>query len=355
MQKIKRYLISRLILVLLCVAAGELLMSFLTRNVLFPFAAGIAKAETNELAFSIGDYFTLLRAIFSGVGTPVLLNLLFKSGAFAVLLLALALLLAPIVAGILFYAQIAVRAIDRLQEKRDAERQAYDEERNLMLSDFAHDLRTPIMTISGYAGALADGVIRDPEKEKEYLQAIRAKADRMRDLINDLFDFAKLGSAGYGLKKEETDLHELLREAAAQSFTDAEEAGMELLAEIPEAPYSVMADRVQTQRIFQNLLSNALRHNPSGTKILVKTEALPGFERLFIADDGVRIEKSEKELFAPFVREDNARSSSGGSGLGLSIASKIAEMHGWELSLMQPCGAYTKAFVLQVPERAGVE
>ena len=220
-----------------------------------------------------------------------------------------------------------------------------------MFSDFAHDLRTPIMTISGYAGALSDGVVKDETQKKQYLTAIRAKADRMSELITLLFDYTKLGSVNFHLKKEPVDRNELLRETAASAFSDMEDAGMELLAEIPEEPYVVSADRAQVSRVIGNLLTNAIRHNPAGTKIAVGVRRLAGMEMIAVADTGVTIEKDPKQLFEPFVKGDDSRSETKGSGLGLSIAKKIVDMHGWEIELRQPFGKYTKAFVISVPER----
>jgi len=83
----------------------------------------------------------------------------------------------------------------------------------------------------------------------------------------------------------------------------------------------------------------------------VSVKQMAGMEKIAVADNGVRIEKSGKELFEPFVKGDDSRSESTGSGLGLSIVKKITEMHGWEIELVQPFGNYTKAFVIKVPER----
>ncbi|MBE5997969.1 MAG: HAMP domain-containing histidine kinase, partial [Lachnospiraceae bacterium] len=236
-------------------------------------------------------------------------------------------------------------------KEREAERAQADAQRNLMFSDFSHDLRTPIMTISGYAGALADGMVKDEDQKQEYLEAIRAKSGRMSELINLLFDYTKLGSVNFHLNKEKTDLNELLREVAASAFSDFEEAEMDFLAEIPEEPYFVMLDKAQSARVFHNLLINIIRHNPAGTGAAVSVKQMAGMEKIAVADNGVRIEKSGKELFEPFVKGDDSRSESTGSGLGLSIVKKITEMHGWEIELVQPFGNYTKAFVIKVPER----
>ncbi len=351
MEKLKSYLISRMLFVLVAILAAEAGMVFLVRHVLLAYAARIAEYSPAAGTLGTADVIPILIGVFSGRAVSVFLDIVRKSTAVGAILLSVVLVILPVLVGVLLYSRIAVRQVDRLEKEREAERKAFDARRNLMLSDFAHDLRTPVMTISGYAGALSDGLVKEPEKQAEYLTAIRTKADRMGSLINLLFDYTKLGSVNYSLEKEETDLNELLREAAASVFDEVENAEMELLPEIPEEAYTVQADRAQTARVFHNLLANAVKHNPAGTKIAVVVKRRAGIEYIAFADSGVRIEKDAAELFEPFVRGDSARKGDGGSGLGLSIAKRITEMHGWELTLEQPYGEYTKAFVIAVPER----
>ena len=123
---------------------------------------------------------------------------------------------------------------------------------------------------------------------------------------------------------------------------------MELVTDIPEEEYYIVADRSQLTRILENLFKNAIRHNPRGTVIYAGIKKIPRGEDLIIADSGTVIDKSEEELFSPFIRGDSSRSGDEGSGLGLSIASKIANMHGYEFFLMNDFPGYTKAFVLRV-------
>lgn len=114
----------------------------------------------------------------------------------------------PFMVGAFIYARIVTREVAKLQRLREQAKQEYDRKRNLMLSDIAHDLRTPITTISGYAAALSDGMV-PPEKQQEYLDAIRCKSVRMNDLISLLFDYVKLDSDGFALSLVPLDLCEL--------------------------------------------------------------------------------------------------------------------------------------------------
>ena len=350
METLKVFLIKRLIAVMAVVLVSEAFVLALVRVFLVPIALRAASMQP-PARVSVTEILLGLYSVIIGHWQLTPAGIAVRSGAVLLMLLSLFLLAAPVTAGIILYAQMVSARVDELQRKRDEEHRDYDAQRSLMLSDFAHDLRTPIMTISGYAGALQDGMVKDEEQKKEYLDAIRRKADRMSELINLLFDYTKLGSVNYHLQKEKIDLNELLREAAAAAFSDFEDAGTDLLVEIPEEPFFVQADAAQVSRVFHNLLINIIRHNPAGTEAAVSVKRLAGAELIAVADTGVRIEKDGPELFDPFVKGDNSRSGGTGSGLGLSIAKKITDMHGWELTLRQPFGNYTKAFVIQVTER----
>ena len=350
MDQLKRYLITRLLLVTGFVIATEFIFMMPVRFVILPVAAGISSYENATGSFSFNDIISILGNLFFGKNPNLVIGLAARSKVLLLLFLSAILFLIPLAAGILFYTRLVTVKVNELQKARDAEREAYDKQRNLMLSDFAHDLRTPITTIAGYAQALDDGVVKDPAMQKEYLQAIHRKAGRMAELITLLFDYVKLGSTGFSLNKKPCDLNALVAEVTASLYTDIEEAGDELLADIPETAFTVEADRAQAGRVLHNLIINAVRHNPSGTVISVSVRRLAGVELVAVADSGVKIEKTAGDLFDPFVKGDDSRSGDKGSGLGLSISKKIADMHGWELTLVQPYGSFTKAFVIKVPE-----
>lgn len=260
--------------------------------------------------------------------------------------------LLPYLLSSYWYYKIVSKKVRELLQEEKAQKEAYDKQKSLLLSDIAHDIKTPLTTVCGYARALADDVVAEEEKRKEYLQAIVAKSMRMDELITLLFEYVKLDSSGFSLHKEKADLGELLRENVALLYQDMEEKAMEPEIEIPEEEFPFELDKIQMGRALTNILTNAVKYNAEGTKIFVSIETcLYKQYRIRIADDGEPIEDSLAEhIFEPFTRGDQARSSRGGNGLGLSISSKIIQMHGGELKLERQCAdGYVKAFVISLP------
>ena len=275
---------------------------------------------------------------------------------FLLVLIFFGLILLEILPFVIFgwlYIRFVLRRTEQIIREDELWHEEQDKNKNLMLADIAHDIRNPMTTIAGYAQALEEGMIHDPEKQKEYLSAIRRKSERVTSLISTLFEYTKLNSTGFSLKKSSVDLCELLRENTAELYTDAEEKGIELVTEIPEEPFSVSADPLQVSRVFSNLIGNAVRYNPSGTKILISlstNKTGDGDTHIVVADTGLPIsDETASRIFEPFSRGDVSRSTDGGSGLGLSISESIVRMHGWELTLETAFPGYTKAFVIRIP------
>lgn len=265
------------------------------------------------------------------------------------LILTIILFVTPILVTLVMFTRVIVDEVQRLEDEKEAFQREYERRRNLMLSDIAHDLRTPITTIAGYSKALNDGMVTDEEKYKEYLEAIENKSERMSDLITLLFDYVKLGSEGFKLNMEKVDLCELMRENAALLYSDVEEKGMELVVDIPEEPCVVKADALQFSRVITNIIANAIRHNESGTEITLELNPAPDKAEIVISDNGELIEEEiAAHIFEPFAVGDRSRRTKGGNGLGLSIARKIVEMHGWRLNLYQNQRGYKKAFIINI-------
>ena len=269
-------------------------------------------------------------------------------------------LLTPYIIGGIFFAISVAREIRRFNKEKEIEHRKEEERRYLMISNIVHDLKTPMTTVYGYAKALNDGIV-PADKQSEYLEAIMAKTNRTNEVVALLLDFVKLDSEGFMIKKSKTDICELVRSCCAFSYTDIESAGDEIDIDVPEKPLYISADSVQLSRVITNLITNAIRHNPSGTKIgiTLKCENFETAEdvRVFVADTGEEIpEELAEHIFEPFVTGDESRASGSGTGLGLPLSLKICEMHGFNMKLVQNPEVkryhlgdeYKKAFVVMM-------
>ncbi|MEK3904606.1 HAMP domain-containing sensor histidine kinase [Paenibacillus sp. FSL R7-0179] len=237
---------------------------------------------------------------------------------------------------------------------KDAEeqRKRIESERMQLFSHIAHDLRTPMTTISGYAGALAGGLVEEPDKQREYHLAIQAKSGQMNQLIDQLLAYSKLGAPEYKLKLAKVDLVELLRVSCAALFGEIESKQLSLELQLPDQPVFYMSDPLEISRAINNLLTNAIRHNPSGSLLYVGLTDESGRIAIHIADNGAVIPESiAGNLFEPFVSGSASRSASSGTGLGLAIVHKVMERHSGGVSVLNAASPYTKEFVLDFPKK----
>ena len=226
-------------------------------------------------------------------------------------LLVVLILITPYVIGGIAYAISIAKSIRRFEREKEIERRKEEERRYLMISNIVHDLKTPMTTVYGYAKALNDGVV-PKGKEAEYHEAIMNKTNRMNEVIALLLDYVKLDSEGFTIKKARIDICELVRSCCALSFTDIEAAGDEIDVDIPERPIFINADKIQLSRVITNLITNAMRHNPEGTKIKVSVTSdsvsTADDVRIFVADSGDEIPSPLcDQIFDPFVTGDESR------------------------------------------------
>lgn len=245
------------------------------------------------------------------------------------------------------------RMVHKLKDYEE-KRQTIENERIQLFSHIAHDLKTPMTTITGYAGALADGMVEESDKQREYHLAIKAKCDQMNELLDQLLTYSKLGAPQYKISLVPVDIAELVRSSCASLFGEMESRRMELELSLPKKPVFCQADALELSRAVNNLLTNALRHNPAGTLLFVGVEEEDEHIAIQIADSGVAIpETAAKNLFDPFISGSDARSSGSGTGLGLAIVKKVAQQHSGEVFVSDAPAPYTKMFVLNLPKYGG--
>ena len=237
---------------------------------------------------------------------------------------------------------------DRLAES-ERERERLDRDRQRMIADISHDIKTPVTVIAGYADALAAGKI-PPEDQPRCLEAIRSRTQALTGLVNAFHEYAKVEHPAFVLHTERTDLCEFLRVYLAGKYGEIDLAGFTLEVSIPETPLFCALDPFQFTRVLDNLLSNSLRHNRLGTLLAVSLRGGGKTAVLTVADNGSGIPpKQMQTIFEPFVVGSDARSS-GGSGLGLSITRRIVALHGGAIALSaHPALGCGTEFVLTLP------
>lgn len=232
------------------------------------------------------------------------------------------------------------RMADMLAES-EADRKKLDDERQRLLADISHDLKTPITVISGYAKAIRDGKV-PAEKVNSYLELIDSKSEELNKLVNSFHEYSKVEHPEFTLSPEETDLCEFMRGYLAERYDEITISGFSLNAMIPETAVWCNLDKYQMRRALDNILYNSIKHNGLGTVIAVGVAELeeaeedkPGRVKILLADNGIGISKEEGEsIFEPFVMGDKSRSG-GGSGLGLAITRRIVSAHGGTIRLCE--------------------
>jgi len=217
--------------------------------------------------------------------------------------------------------------------------QANDQQRRNMLADISHELRTPLTVIQGNVEGVLDGIYPADEAR---LRSVLEETQVLSRLIDDLRTLALAESGALQLKREPTDLSELLRDTVAgfESQAKEKEINLELsLIEIEE----INIDPQRVREVLSNLINNALRYTPSLDVVKVNlVESDSGAERgvmISIEDSGAGIESVDlPHVFERFYKS----SDSGGMGLGLSIAKYLVEAHGGKIWAESEVGRGTR-------------
>ena len=223
----------------------------------------------------------------------------------------------------------------RLQESEE-ERRRLDEEKRRLLADVSHDLKTPLTVIQGYADALREGMV--PEKDREmYLKVISQRTRRVNELLLSFHEYSKLDHPQVPVRLRREDICQAVREYIAGRWGEIELAGFEAEADIPDEPIFCDLDGALFCRALENIINNAMKYNPPGTRILIRVEKAELRVRVRVGDNGMGIPDDLKDrLFLPFATGDSARGGGHGSGLGLAISRRIAELHGGSIRLADP-------------------
>ncbi len=236
-----------------------------------------------------------------------------------------------------------------------SEIKALERERANIVSMFAHDMKSPLVSIQGFAMRLLGEAAKfSSDKQGKYLDIIRKEAAKLEALINDFLDFARLETGNLKLKFGPTDLAQELAELIEVMQPRFQQAGMSLLFPAPTAIPSISADAARLRRVFTNLLENALKYSPDGGTVAVEVENNASEVAVRVSDEGIGIAPDElPKVFDVFYRS-RSQEKREGHGLGLAGVEAIVKGHGGRVMVTSELGRGS-VFTVFLPKRASAE
>ena len=221
------------------------------------------------------------------------------------------------------------KMVEDIRWLMDKERES-ERTKNELITNVAHDLRTPLTSIIGYLELLSGKVELPPEMQKKYIDIAYSKAKRLEKLIEDLFGFTKMNYGRLSMHVSQVDIIKLLGQLLEESYPNFADKGLsyELQSNVPAKV--ITADGNLLARLFDNLINNAIKYGADGKRVMVNVAAGPETVTVSVTNYGYVIPAEELPLiFDKFYRVEQSRSThTGGTGLGLAIVKNIVDMHG---------------------------
>lgn len=219
----------------------------------------------------------------------------------------------------------------RLKESIEKQKRA-EEERKIIVAGIAHDLRTPLTSVKGYAEGLADGIANTPEKQKIYVKTICESINATEKILDDLLTISRLELSGYELSKTDVTVKEFFDDGAEEirQLLDTADFDFEYVNKCADST-KICIDADRFSRVISNVISNSVKYANEDVKGKVSL-IIDEYERSVIielSDNGIGVEKeSLSKIFDTMYRTDPARTRvSQGSGLGLAVCKQIVELH----------------------------
>lgn len=253
-----------------------------------------------------------------------------------------------------YYSSLALKRTRGSLEEAFARLRDLDRVKNQFFSNISHELKTPLTMILAPLETLLAGDLGPLEPgQAGHLQTIRRNALGLLRLINDLLDLARLEERHVELKREAMDVPALLEEIVEYARPLAEKKGVRLALEASGATEGFSADGHKLERVFVNLLANALKFTPAGGQVTLALETDENELRIRVSDTGIGIASDQHaRIFERFTQADgSATRKYGGTGIGLAYAREIVELHAGRISLESTVGAGS-TFIVHLPRPA---
>ena len=241
-----------------------------------------------------------------------------------------------------------VVVLDDVTDVRRLERVRKD-----FVANVSHELRTPISVIKANAETLLEGALDDPPAARRFVEGLYRHADRLGRLVSDLLDISRLESGRRELAEEPILVAEVAEEVVESLLGEAEAKGVAITSAVPD-DLEVQADPKALEQVFFNLVDNAIKYSPQGSRVEVAALVQPDGVRVEVRDDGPGIDPKHRErIFERFYRVDPGRSREmGGTGLCLSIVKHLVETMGGELGV-EPRRSRGSVFWFRLPHGGG--
>lgn len=241
--------------------------------------------------------------------------------------------------------------LEFLKKKEDKE----DEKRNELITNVAHDLRTPLTSIIGYLNIVNTHEGLSAEQQKKYIGIAYTKAVRLQKMIEDLFSFTKLSCNKMPVKKTALDIVKLLQQETDEFYPNFSDNDLKCEFHTDRPSYMIYADGSLIARAFENLIGNAIKYGRTGKIIKIDITGNDREVRIAITNYGNVIPPENIPfVFDQFYRVEQSRSEdTGGTGLGLSITKAIIEEHGGKISASSSLSGTVFEVILNTTDKEG--
>lgn len=218
------------------------------------------------------------------------------------------------------------------------------------LSLASHQLRSPLTAIKGYASMLNEGAYGELHKnQSEPIRRIYASAQGLANLVEDLLNVSKIEQGGMKYEMVETNITDIVQNLFNEMKIPAENKGLTFTLEMQEETIKAFADPVKIRQVFLNLVDNAIKYTPKGF-VAIALQKQDGRCIFRVSDSGVGITKQTRDiLFEKFSRGEGGKLNTGGSGLGLYLAMKIAKAHHGSITIDSEGAGKGSTFTVELP------